>query len=111
MDRPIRVAIPDMSFKQIFRVIRADVMFTAPRKGLEAMAEYLIKIMGQTPGLGRRRILNQFAKEYGRDTPAKIAKWGQTGVMSGYEPGFMALEMVARHVLMAGPWINNAMPK
>jgi len=111
MDRPIRVVIPDTLLRLVFRTIRADVMFTVPRKGLESMTEYLIKLMGQTPGLSRPRILNQFAREYGRDVPAKISRWEKAGVMTGSEPGFTALEMMTRNAALTGPWISNAMKR
>jgi len=102
MDRPVRVEIPDMWVRMAFRVYRANAMFSAKEEGVEVIAEYLIKFMGRQPGLSRGKILNQFAKEYGRHFPAKIARWEKTK-MEGYEPGVTIVELMSRNIAANAP--------
>lgn len=44
------------------------------RPGLEAIAEYLIKMMQHEPGLSRERILAQSGREYTEDIVDMVAQ-------------------------------------
>jgi hypothetical protein len=86
-DEPVRAVLRDIWVKILFRTTRSDAMFGAKPDGLEPMAEYMIKVMGQKPGLSRARILDQFTREYGEDKATKVAEWERQGAKNGYEPG------------------------
>lgn len=107
MDRPVRVAFPDMWTKISFRNLRSGAMFTAAQTGVEAMAEYLIKVMGRAPGLSRATILNQFGKEYGRRTPAKISQFERMAVQNGYEHGVTFLETMSKNMAVTTPRVMD----
>jgi hypothetical protein len=96
LERPIRFSISDMWTKMAFRILRSDAMFSADRKGLEAIAEHLIKCMGQRPGLSRERILAQFNREYGEGTAEKVAEFETKGEKNGYEKGVTFVEVMGK---------------
>jgi hypothetical protein len=60
------------------------------------MAEYLIKVMGDTPGLGRGRILAQFSREYGVDTASRMRGLRDRKIEYGFPLGKTFLEGMAR---------------
>ena len=103
-DHPIRFAIQgDMWMKISFRNLRSGAIFSAGQEGLEAMAEYLIKVMGGTPGLSRERILDQFNREYGDDFPAQFAHWANMGAKNGYGSEDTFLEIMSRNLAATTP--------
>lgn len=91
-DQPIRFVIHDMWMKISFRNLRSGAIFSAGQEGLEAMAEYLIKVMADKPGLSRERILDQLSREYGENLPGMLGEWERKRVNNGYEPGSTFVE-------------------
>ncbi|KAF9459185.1 hypothetical protein BDZ94DRAFT_1057108 [Collybia nuda] len=73
-DRPIRFEIQNSLLKTFFRITRTEALSSDNSKTLEGMVEYIIKAMGQKPGLSRKRIIAQFTKEYERDIVVNLAK-------------------------------------
>jgi hypothetical protein len=82
-------------------------MFSAEQKGVEAIAEYLIKVMGNKPGLSRERILAQLSGEYERDLTLDVAGFERMATVNGYEPGTTFLEMMSRNLMSAAPMLTN----
>ena len=72
-DGPMRVIIEDRWTKVYFRLVRSEAMFGPEQYSAAMIAEYLIKMMGDQPGLSRERILAQFVREYGEDVAAHVA--------------------------------------
>lgn len=107
MDRPVRVAFTDMWTRMAFRNLRSGAMFTAAQTGVEAMGEYLIKVMGRAPGLSRATILNQFGKEYGRHIPAKISQFEKVAVQKGYEHGVTCMEVISKNLAATIPKVTD----
>jgi hypothetical protein len=60
--------------KMTFRIICSFSIFGSDPQGVDVIAEYLIKAMGNTPGLSRERIIAQLNKEYEVDVASMIAK-------------------------------------
>jgi len=103
-DHPIRFMIQgDMWMKIAFRNLRSGAMFGAEQKGAEAIAEYLIKVMGRTPGLSRERILDQFNREYGDNFRAQFAHWVTMGAKNGYGSEDTFLEIMGRNLATTTP--------
>jgi hypothetical protein len=96
-DTPIRFEIHNTSIKLMFRMFRMGIMCSVEQKGLEAVAQYLVKIMGPKPGLSPERILDQLSSEYGADVAEKVAEYEKIGPRYGYGPGFTLLEMMGRN--------------
>lgn len=71
-DRPVRFLAPDQMTKMIFRMNRSNA-FSREMYGVEIMSEYLVQVMGQHPGLNRRRIFAQLQCEYEMNVEAKVA--------------------------------------
>jgi hypothetical protein len=78
-------------------------MFSADQQGAEAIAQYLIKVMGQTPGLSRERILDQFVSEYGDNFLAKFADWESLGAKNGYGSEDTFLDFLSRNIATTTP--------
>ena len=97
-DSPVRVVIHDHWMKMAFRTLRTDSLSANEKHGLEALAEYLIKIMGEKPGLSRGRILEQLEREYGGDVAEKVAQFEQMSVMNGFE-GSTFLEVMGGNLM------------
>jgi hypothetical protein len=97
-NEPVRVVLHDICTKIMFRIQWADAMFGSRLDGLEAMAKYLIKVMGQNPGLSRTRILDQFSREYDEEIATKMAEWKRLGVRNGIEPSTTFLETPSRRM-------------
>jgi hypothetical protein len=97
LDRPIRFMLHDMWTKMMFRILRSGVLSGADREGLEAMAEYLIKAMGQKPGLSRRRILEQLEREYGNGVASKVEEFERKAQVNGYPAGTTFLETMVKN--------------
>ena len=66
------VIIEDRWCKIYFRLVRSEAMFRAEQSSAAMIAEYLIKMMGDQPGLSRETILAQFVREYGVDVAAQV---------------------------------------
>ena len=75
LECPMGFVILDTWTKISFRILRSDAMFSEERKGIEALAEYLVKKMQGKPGLSRERILAQMSREYDEDMAEKLAAW------------------------------------
>lgn len=104
-DHPIRFVIRgDRQTRMMFRMLRSTAMFSAKPQGVEAIAQYLIKMMAQTPRLSRERILDQLAREYGEDFPARLARWEAT---KGYKPGDTFLESMSKNITATLPRVMN----
>ncbi|KAF9459187.1 hypothetical protein BDZ94DRAFT_1312645 [Collybia nuda] len=74
MDRPVRFVLEDPMLKMSFRIMRTEALSSENPKTVEGMAEHVIKVMGQKPGLSTAGIISQFNKEYGRDMTDKISR-------------------------------------
>ncbi|KAG1834151.1 hypothetical protein EV424DRAFT_754149 [Suillus variegatus] len=68
----VRFVIDDPGAKMIFRINRGWVMTKSSDTGLDAMGEYILKVMSGYPGLSRRIILKQLREEHGAGTTKKI---------------------------------------
>ena len=75
-DCPVRFVLRDAWTKMAFRIFRECALSSIERQwiGIGYIAEYLIKMMGQKPGLSRERILEQLGREYGSDIAEEVAK-------------------------------------
>lgn len=96
-DRPIRFIVNDMWMRMTFRSLRADLL-SGSYEGLAAIAEYIIKVMAQKPGLSRERILGQLQREYGVDLSTKVAEWEEKAAKNGFE-GSTFLEVQSRSTM------------
>jgi len=97
MDQPVRVVLHEMWTKMSFRTLRADAIFSAEQEGVEALAEYLIKVMGNKPGLSKQRILDQFSGEYGKNMTETMMEWEKLAVKNGFPPGTTFLEVMSKN--------------
>ncbi|KIJ60381.1 hypothetical protein HYDPIDRAFT_32346 [Hydnomerulius pinastri MD-312] len=70
--QPIRFVVDKMWTQCCFRGIRQVAMTTPEKRGFEALREYLIKLMANSPGLSRDLILKQLTAEYGADAPERV---------------------------------------
>ncbi|KAG1850866.1 hypothetical protein F4604DRAFT_1959255 [Suillus subluteus] len=68
----VRFVIDDPGAKMVFRINRGVVMTKTGDTGLDAMGEYMLKVMSGYPGLSRDIILKQLCEEHGADTAKKI---------------------------------------
>ncbi|KAH7920540.1 hypothetical protein BV22DRAFT_1039735 [Leucogyrophana mollusca] len=102
---PVRVVIDEHIMKAAFRFVRMNAMSRAERKMSEYFAQYLIKVMGAHPGLGRDVILRQFAEEYGDDVGEKLE------VLEKKLPGEVLLERMANGLTKMGPRVMNLIQK
>ena len=83
-DHPVRFELHDMITKMMFRSFRAGVL-SNDLMGLPAIAQLLIKVMGQKPGLSREGILRQLEAEYGvNDLVARLAQFERKCAADGY---------------------------
>ncbi|KAG2137619.1 uncharacterized protein EDB93DRAFT_1167136 [Suillus bovinus] len=74
----VRFVIDDLGAKMIFRINRG-VVLTQPTNtvGVNALGEYMLKLMSKYPGLSRDIILKQLCAEYGDDVAGEIVKLEQ----------------------------------
>ncbi|KAG1779881.1 hypothetical protein EV702DRAFT_1178145 [Suillus placidus] len=70
----VRFVIDDPGAKMIFRINRGVIMTQTGDTGLDAMGEYMLKLMSGYPGLSRDIILKQLCEEHGADTTKKIMR-------------------------------------
>jgi hypothetical protein len=105
IDHPIRFVIQDTLTRMVFRICRADAMFGPEQQGLEAIAEYMIKMMERTPGLSRERILEQLSGEYGGDVGAKVREFQKMSFVNGHGDGTTFLEVMGKNVLSTAPGV------
>ncbi|KIJ60355.1 hypothetical protein HYDPIDRAFT_117259 [Hydnomerulius pinastri MD-312] len=80
---PVRFVIDDLWTKFNFRTIRRTAMAQADNHGSEALGEYMIKVMGKSPGLSRERILTQLVAEYGIEARRKVAVFEKRAAEAG----------------------------
>jgi hypothetical protein len=92
-----------------FRGIRGEILSNEKRFVLEALAEYLVKVMAQKPGLSRERILAQLEREYGGDVAAKLGDWERKSKASGRE-GSTFLGDMSEHLMATMPAMMGPLP-
>lgn len=99
---PVRFVISDPMLKKIFRISRSDALTPSDYFGVASMAEYIVKVMGQYPGLSRGLIFAQLELEYGRNVEQWVARfvWASEGEI---QPGYTFVENYAN----ATPEINQ----
>jgi hypothetical protein len=73
---------------------------------LMALAEYLIKVMAQKPGLSREMILAQLEGEYGGGVATKVAEWEKLAAKNGEGRGTF-LEAQSGSMKQALPMLMN----
>jgi hypothetical protein len=106
-DRPVRFVLHDPSMKMTFRDFRGEILSDDEGHGgnmLLALAEYLIKVMAQKPGLSREMILAQLEREYGGGVATKVAEWEKLAAKNG-ESGSTFLEVQSRSMKQALPML------
>jgi hypothetical protein len=103
VERPIRFEIRETFTKIAFRTLRAEAMSNAEQKGLEALAEYLIKMMQHKPGLSRERILEQLRREFTEDIVEKVAKWEKMATVNGHAKGTAFIEVMGKNMATTLP--------
>jgi hypothetical protein len=103
-DQPIRFVIQNAIIKMTFRLNRSFAWSgdQNTQAGVEIMAQYLIKMMGQKPGLSREGIFRQFDGEYGGDTKTKLEEFERKS-RGRTRAGETVLEMMNRNVMTAAP--------
>jgi hypothetical protein len=101
-NRPVRVVLHGTWLKMAFRILRSDILSSTQQRGLEAIAEYLIKVMGQKLGLSRERILEQLEAEYGSGVATKVEEWEKKAAENGME-GSTFLESMSRNLMASMP--------
>lgn len=110
-DRPIRFVIPDSDVvtKMAFRWSRSDALGPREEFGVECIAEYIIKIMENHPGISRELILAQFRREYGNDVDVEggIARLNK-GAASTSNPEHTFVEGFSRLVKVSEAWAESA---
>jgi hypothetical protein len=98
MDRPVCLVLYDRCIKMTFRIIRSFAMFGSDPTGVGAIAQYLIEVMGNEPGLSRERILAQLDREYEIDVTSLMAEFEIRGLDNGIEPGITFLEKMSKNL-------------
>lgn len=105
----MRVILQETWLKMSFRGIRGEILSNEKRFVLEALAEYLVKVMAQKPGLSRERILAQLEREYGGDVAAKLGDWERKSKASGRE-GSTFLGDMSEHLMATMPAMMGPLP-
>lgn len=98
---PIPFIVPDTWAKMVFRLMRKDTMSNAEKKGLEPIAEYMLKHMADKPGLSREIILRQLCAEYGDDTARKVIQFERRSEERG--SGLTFIESMSKGLGAMGP--------
>jgi hypothetical protein len=107
-DSPVRFVLQDTWTKMAFRTLRSSVLSSGDQQqGLEAIAEYLIKMMGQKPGFSRQRILEQLRNEYEGDLVAKVAKFESMAAVNAHE-GSTFIEAMSKNLTATMPALMGA---
>jgi hypothetical protein len=96
LERPVRFMIWDVYARMTFRNFRSDVLSTPGMATLPAVAEYLIKMMKDEPGLCGERIIAQLSREYSEDIAEIVAKWEESNAARGYAPGTTFIDMLGK---------------
>jgi len=96
LNRPFPFIVHDMWAKLSFRNLRADAISSPDRQGVEAVAEYVIKCMGQRAGFSRDLIVGQFEREYGSDLGEKLQRFQSMGIRNGYAEGTTFIEITSK---------------
>jgi hypothetical protein len=79
--------VTDEGTKIVFRHSHTISLSVNGKKGVEVIAEYLIKAMGQKPGLSRQRFLGQF----------EVAKFERKAAQNGH-PGSTFSEVTGNNL-------------
>ncbi|KIM75252.1 hypothetical protein PILCRDRAFT_13796 [Piloderma croceum F 1598] len=111
-DCPVRFVLHDTSTKMVFRIVRSGVLSSNEEQWIGFIAECLIKMMGQKPGLSRERILEQLGREYGGDIAEEVAKVERNQRMralavSNGRAGNTMLEVLSENMLLLGAVIRS----
>jgi hypothetical protein len=88
-----------MTIRISFRVLRSRAIFSAERVGLEALAEYLVKMMKDEPGLSQERILAQLTCEYNVDMAEMVTASEETAIAKGFGSGTTFLEATSKNLV------------
>jgi hypothetical protein len=99
-DNPVRVVVIESFAKMGFRTLRAAVLALSDLGELEDIAEFLVKFMGQWPGLSRAGILKQLQREYGvHNLAEKIERHAKQAAARGHwKPGVTFLEAMSDNI-------------
>ena len=102
-ERPIPFVLEHTWAKMMFRILRTSATSTVETKGLEAIAECLVKEMGEMPGLSRERILAQLQREYQVDVEKMVTNFMKRAELNGYPPGTTFLEIMTKNWVSFAP--------
>ena len=100
-DRPIPFVLssPDRMVNQNFYHFQEECMFGRETKGLDVIAEYMIKVMAGQPGLNMAGILKQLSKEYSVDMKRLMVELQRKKVDKGWDPEKTFLEEMGKDML------------
>lgn len=107
VQRPIRVEVPSSFLRLTFRTMRGDAMSARSQKGIEVIAEYLLKRMADHPGLSRERILQQFSEEYGEDVIESVLEFEKLAEKRGLPPGTTFLDDMGKKLNASWSAVNK----
>ncbi|KZP18358.1 hypothetical protein FIBSPDRAFT_745471 [Athelia psychrophila] len=93
---PFPFIVDDTWTKITFRNLRAQAISSPDRQGIEPIAEYVIKCMGQREGFSRDLIVGQFEREYGDDLGEKLQNFQSLSIRNGYAEGTTFIEVTSR---------------
>jgi len=96
---PFVVASPDHLARLNFHNFQEECMFGREVRGLDVIAEYMVKDMGKRPGLSMARIFKQLSKEYLVDVGEMVVKLQSQKAAKGYDPGATFLEAMSKDIL------------
>jgi hypothetical protein len=88
-----------------FRMLRSDALGAWEKLGVEGMVEYMVKLMGSRPGLGKERIFKQLGREYGANVEKKVEVFVKTTAKMRTSGTF--LENMAGNMKTAAPQLDN----
>lgn len=109
-NRPIRFVVHEPHARMAFRILRQDALSTQETKGLEALAEHMIKIMAQRPGLSREIILAQLESEFGAGLLAKVAEFEKMAAVNG-QAGSSFIETMSKGLMTTMPALAKCMSR
>lgn len=105
-DRPIRFIVSDPIMKIMFRMQRAEALTPGSELGVAGMAEYMVKVMGQRPGLSQEGIFAQLQREYGGDIESQVARFKWAAAAKGWPEGTF-MENMSKNLGSFLPEINQ----
>jgi len=102
-DRPVPFVMPGQDFvmRENFYFFQEECMFGAEMRGLDVMAEYMVKVMGELgePGLSAERMMRQMSGEYGVDVARMVRGIRRKKVDKGYVLEKTFLEQMSKDVM------------